>query len=341
MNDNRQFHLRRLRWPRGVPLLVLILLQNNLTAQSVEPAAGTLVGDVDVSLIDSLTQVRFRLEAKIDWFPEGPAYRASDDQFFFAGVRGLTRLGQSGTVHEVLGPPMTGGVHFLPDDSVLMVGHDGLRRLMPDGKLWLLADGDLIGRTNDLSIGVHDEIYFSVPASGIYRLTAGPAGRLQKVSSQGCNGLEVDPTGQYLYVAGREVQRYRIDIDADMLAQPETIYEFDKDQRGGDGCAFDAAGNFYTMLFRTGTIRVIDPQRRRLIAAVPVGVTPASNLAFGGPGGTTLLVTAGSPKQSNCQVLSAQTGIVGFPGHPGAVDYPAIRRLEVAVDLEALGGSGR
>ncbi len=322
-------------------LLVTVICSTNLKAQETGGSEVVSSAAQNRALTQQLGKIEFHVEAELDWFPEGPAYRASDDQFFFAGVRGLTRLGRAGTVQEVLGPPMTGGVHFLPDDSVLMVGHDGLRRLMPDGTLWLLADGDVIGRGNDLSIGIYDEIYFSVPASGIYRLTAGPAGRLQKVWNQGCNGLEVDPSGQYLYVAGRDVQRYRIDIDNDTLGPPETVVEFEKDQRGGDGCAFDAAGNFYTMLFRTGTIRVIDPLRRKLVAEVPVGVAPASNLAFGGPNATTLIVTAGSPKQSNCQVLSGQTDIVGFSGHPGAVDYPAIRRLQVAVNLEALGGTGR
>ena len=291
--------------------------------------------------IERLKDVQFKTVAKFDWFPEGPSYRPSDGSFFFAGKQALTRVDSKGRLHQVLGEPGGGGIHFLPDGSVLIVGHVGLRRMFPDGRVALLADGKEVGAGNDLSVGIHGEVYFSVPKEGIYRLTAGEAGRLDKVAAQGCNGLEVELAGTYLYVVRSSVQRYRIDIENSSLGKPETIFEFAKGEGGGDGCTFDAWGNLYSMRFRTGTIRVIDPRQRKLIAKIPTGVVPASNLTFGGPTNQELFVTAGAPKHNNCQVLKTSLGVTGFCGHVGATEYPVIRYLEERGDTTAFAAKRR
>lgn len=282
-----------------------------------------------------LENLRFDSIATFDWFPEGPTYRPADGSYFFSGNRALTRVDTTGRLHTVLTEPGGGGTHFLPDGSVLIVGHVGLRRLFPDGRVALLADGTEIGAGNDLSVGIHGEIYMSVPKEGIYRLTAGTAGRLERVSEQGCNGLEVDPSGKFLYVVHHGIQRYSIDIKANTLGEAESVYEFVNGKSGGDGCAFDAWGNFYSMDFRTGTIRVFDPGLGRLIAEIPVGVVPASNLTFGGPDNAELFVTAGAPGKDNCQVVKATVGVTGFCGHVGATEYPVVRFLEQRADVEA------
>jgi len=279
-----------------------------------------------------LRDVHFRTLAKFDWFPEGPAYRTTDERFFFSGANALTRVGLNGELHTVLSSPGGGGVHFLPDDSALIIGKTGLRRVFPDGRVALLVDGKTTGPGNDLSIGIHGEIYFSVPSDGIYRLTPGQDGRLQRVSGDRCNGLEVDPSGKYLYVAGSRVQRYPLDIARPTLGKPEVIYSFPKGQAGGDGCTFDAWGNFYSMHFRTGTIRVFDPHQKSLLGEIPVGVVPASNLTFGGPDQSQLFVTAGAPKTENCQVRLADIGIKGFLGHPGDTNYPILQFLDHRAD---------
>ena len=134
---------------------------------------------------ERLKSVHFQSLAKFNWFPEGPTYRANDDNYFFSGNHALTRVDSGGQLHEILAEPGGGGTHILPDGSVLVVGHVGLRRLLPDGRVALLADGKVTGPGNDLSVGIHGEIYFSVPSKGIYRLTPGEAGRLHRVSEQG------------------------------------------------------------------------------------------------------------------------------------------------------------
>ncbi|MCG6156356.1 SMP-30/gluconolactonase/LRE family protein [Rubinisphaera margarita] len=284
---------------------------------------------------EKLKHVDFHSMAEFDWFPEGPSYRPADDSYFFSGNQALTRVDNEGRLHEVLGQPGGGGTHFLPDGSVLIVGHVGLRRMFPDGRVALLADGKKIGAGNDLSVGIHGEVYFSVPKAGIFRLTAGDSGCLEQVTEQGCNGLEVDPVGKFVYVVRSNVQRYRIDIKSRSLGKPETVFEFPRGHGGGDGCTFDAWGNLYSIHFRTGTIRVIDPEERKLIAEIPVGVVPATNLTFGGPNNSDLFVTAGAPKHNNCQVVITNLGVTGFCGHVGATEYPVIRFLEQRGDTEA------
>lgn len=281
---------------------------------------------------DQLEQIRFETFTKTELFPEGPSYRPSDDSYFFAGNLALTRVAPDGTPQQLLGKPGGGGTHFLPDGSVLLIGKTGLRRVFPDGRIALIADGETTGGGNDITIGKYQEIYFSVPSQGIYRVSPGEDGKVERVVKQGTNGLDVDPNGEFLYVFRKSVQRYRITDANAPLGKAETVFEFPAGEGGGDGCTFDAWGNVYTMKFSSGVIRVIDPNKGKLLAQIPTGVVPASNLTFGGPNNTDLFVTAGAPKHKNCQVLKAKTGITGFCGHVGAMKYPIIRFLDEKID---------
>lgn len=295
-------------------------------------------GSADEFPVSRLENVQFSTVATFELFPEGPSYRPTDDSYFYSGNLALTRVDRNGSTHEALGKPGGGGTHFLPDGSVLIIGHVGLRRLYPDGRIALLADGAKIGAGNDLTVGVDGEVYFSVPKSGIYRLTPGLDGELERVVKQGCNGLDVDPSGKFLYVVRGGVQRYPLHGVDHALGPAETVLELPKGEGGGDGCTFDAWGNFYSMHFKTGVIRVVDPDRRKLIATIPTGVAPASNLTFGGPRNTELFVTAGAPRLNNCQVMIAELDITGFCGHAGASDYRVVRFLDEKGNVAAFSG---
>ena len=276
----------------------------------------------------ALKDVEFKTVAKFELFPEGPSYRRSDGSYFFAGNVALTRVDADNKLHVVLEEPGGGGTHFLPDGSVLLIGKMGLRRIYPDGRIALLADGEETGGGNDITMGKHGEIYFSAPGRGIYRLTPGKDGRLELVTNKGANGLDVDPSGDWLYVTAGGVQRHRIHGTQHLLGERELVCELPKGEGGGDGCAFDVWGNYYTVHFKTGKIRVVDPDKKAVIGVIQSSVVPSSNLTFGGPRNTDLFVTAGAPKLENCQVLKADFGVVGFPGHPGGTEYPEIRILD-------------
>ena len=297
--------------------------------------------DKDTSFsTEALQSIEFTKLTDTELFPEGPSYRTSDGSWFFAGNLGLTRVDPDGKIHPILGKPGGGGTHVLPDNSILHVGSVGLRRFFPDGRVALLADGEEIGGANDITIGKDGEVYFSVPSAGIYRLTPGPEGRLELASKKKANGLEVDPAGKFIYVSGTALERFAIQGLDRPLGKAEKVYEFAKGKGGGDGCTFDVWGNFYTVLFKTGVIRVIDPAKEKLIAEIPTGAAPASNLTFGGPDNTTLLVTAGAPNFKNCQLLIAETEVTGFCNHPGATDYPVIRWLDDLTEAEVAALNG-
>ncbi len=301
-------------------------------ARGFDPAGISLPDKATSFPVKELGKVTFKKLTDTELFPEGPTYRTSDNSWFFAGNLGLTRVTAEGKVHPILGKPGGGGTHVLPDGSILHIGQIGLRRIFKDGRIALLADGNEIGGGNDLTMGKHGEVYFSVPSQGIYRLTPGADGKLTKVSDRKANGLEVDLAGKFVYVSGQSLDRYPIQGLDKQLGKAEKVFQYPKGKGGGDGCTFDAWGNFYSVLFRSGTIRVIDPGKGELIAEIPTGVEPASNLAFGGPDCTQLLVTAGAPKFKNCQLLIARTGITGFCGHPGSNEYPVLRWLDKLPD---------
>jgi len=310
-------------------------LSSLFEARGYDPAKMELPESGESIPVDRLESAEFKTVASFEGFPEGPSYRPADGSYFFSGNVALTRVDPDGELHVVLEESGGGGTHFLPDGSVLLVGKIGLRRVYPDGRIALLADGNEIGGGNDLTVGKYGEIYFSAPGKGIYRLTPGEDGQLELVTGKSANGLDVDPSGDWLYMAAGGVHRHRIHGPDQPLGEQKLVCRLPKGEGGGDGCTFDAWGNFYTMHFRTGKIRVVDPAKKKVIATIPTSVVPASNLTFGGARNTELFVTAGAPKHENCQVLKAELGIIGFCGHPGATDYLEIRILDEKADAEA------
>ena len=183
-------------------------------------------------------------------------------------------------------------------------------------------------------MGIHGEIYFSIPRTGIYRVTPGKDGKVEKVADGGGNGLDVDPTGKFLYVHRGGIQRYAINGLDQPLGEAELFFKFERGKGGADGCTFDAWGNLYSMTFGRGVIAVIDTKTGEQIREIDTGVAPASNLTFGGKDNKTLFVTAGVPRVDNCQVLKIDLGITGFPGHVGATEYPHIKIQDYKGDVE-------
>ncbi len=264
--------------------------------------------------------------ASFKGFPEGPSYRPSDGSVFFAGNVDLRRVDSDGNLTTILSGTGAGGTHFLPDGSLLIVGNAGLQRLMPDGTVYLLADAEELGGKNDITMGIYGEIYFSIPRVGIFRVTPGKDGKVEKVIGDGGgNGLDVDPAGKFLYVHRGGIRRYAINGVDQPLGEREEFYKFEQGKGGADGCTFDAWGNLYSVIFGRGVIAVFDTKAGELIREIDTGVAPSSNLTFGGKDNKALYVTAGVPRVDNCQILKIDLGITGFPGHVGATEYPHIR----------------
>ncbi|MCM8535884.1 MAG: SMP-30/gluconolactonase/LRE family protein [Lentisphaeraceae bacterium] len=281
--------------------------------------------------------------AKFPLFPEGPVYRPEDGSYFFAGNNALSRVTAEGEFRVLLPKAKAsgGGTHILPDGSILIIGHTGLRRVFKDGRVAFLVDGKTVGKGNDITMDANGTIYFSVPGTGVYRLEAGLDKKAELiVDKRGLNGLEVDPKSEYLYInRGKAVVRHKILGVGKALGKEEHIYLFKnaRELGGGDGCTFDAYGNYYVMHFKTGTLSVINPNTKSLVAQRTVGVAPATNVAFCGPQGRELMITAGAPKFKNCSILKFNLDIQGFCGHPGATEYSMIEFLdEEKVDSKQL-----
>src|SRR5439155_9881745 len=134
----------------------------------------------------------------------------------------------------------------------------------------------------------------------VYRVT--PAGVVSKVATGLAfpNGLDVDPAGKFLYVVesqSKKVLRYAVPAEGLPLGKATVFH--DLGGSGGDGCAFDAAGNLWVADFHRpetgkGRITVLSPEGKAL-AYLPVPAKVVSNLCFGGPAGDELFCTTGDP----------------------------------------------
>ncbi|MCM8532609.1 MAG: SMP-30/gluconolactonase/LRE family protein, partial [Lentisphaeraceae bacterium] len=168
--------------------------------------------------------------AKFPLFPEGPVYRPEDGSYFFAGNNALSRITAEGEFRVLLPREKASGsgTHILPDGSILIIGHTGLRRVFPGGKVALLVDGKEVGKGNDITMDANGTVYFSVPGTGVYRLEAGLDKKAELVvDKRGLNGLEVDPKSEYLYInRGKNIVRHKLNGVGQALGKEEQIYFF-------------------------------------------------------------------------------------------------------------------
>src|SRR5262249_61494858 len=134
-----------------------------------------------------------------------------------------------------------------------------------------------------------------------------------RASTQGIGGA---PAAKSLHRIGSQAKRalrYRVPGDDDPRGRPEVFY--DLGGSGGDGCAFDAAGNLWVADFHRpetgkGRITVLSPEGK-VLGHLEIPAKVVSNLTFGGPNRDELFCTAGGPDG----VFHAQ---VGGPGVAGA-----------------------
>lgn len=297
--------------------------------------ASELEGD----LSRKLKSARFELYAKAPGYSEGPTWR-NGELFFCSGA--LLRVAKDGTVARFLNINPAGTV-LGPDDHLFICDnkHRALLDLSPDGRLTVLADrfeGKPLRSLNDLTIDTRGNIYWTdpegsstaKPVGNIFRLR--PDGVVSKVATGLAfpNGLDVDPNGRFLYVIesqSKKVLRYRVPNDDEPLGKTEVF--FDLGGSGGDGCAFDEAGNFWIADFhrpetKRGRITVLSPQAR-ILARLEVPARVVSNITFGGVNHDEIFCTTGEPDG----VFRARVGTKGFRGHSGKRMKP-LRVIPVA-----------
>jgi gluconolactonase len=265
---------------------VLFVLGATITASAEEP-----------SLKEKLKDVRFTQYAKAPGYSEGPTWR-DGELFFCSGA--LLRVTREGKVEKYLdcnpaGNVLRGDGHILICDNK----HRAILALSPDGKLGVLADsfeGKPLKSLNDLTIDASGNIYWTdpegsskdKPVGNVFRVR--PDGTVSKVATGLAfpNGLDVDPAGKFLYLIesqSKKILRYEVPKDDQPLGKATLFY--DLGGSGGDGCVFDAAGNFWVADFqrpetKKGRITILSPDAK-VLATLDVPAEVVSNICFGGP----------------------------------------------------------
>jgi sugar lactone lactonase YvrE len=291
-------------------------------------APGTSRGqEPDGPLAKQLAGVKFEHFAEAPGYSEGPTWR-NGELFFCSGA--LLRVDAQRKVSRYLDINPAGTV-LRGDGRVLICDnkHRALLDLAPDGKLGVVAERfemETLRSLNDLTVDARGNVYWTdpegsslkTPVGFIYRLR--PDGRVDRLATGLAfpNGLDVDPASKYLYVIesqSKKILRYQIPADNELLGKAELFY--DLGGSGGDGCVFDAAGNFWVADFHRpetgkGRITVLSPQGK-VLAYLPVPAKVVSNIAFGGPNNDEIFCTTGEPPG----VFRAKVGVKGFAGHPG------------------------
>jgi gluconolactonase len=294
---------------------------------------------------DSAAEWSARLaKVKIERFVSGPAYSEGpawrDGELFFCST-GLLRVTRDRQVRRYLDVSAV-GTYLCANGHILICDNKvpALLDLAPDGTVSVVVEkykGEKLNSLNDVTVDRDGNVYWTDPSGSsreqpvgkIFRVT--PDGKVDRLASDLAfpNGLEVDPDNRYLYVIESQtakVLRYDLPSRGRRLGKPIVFCALGGS--GGDGCVFDAAGNFWVADFqrpetKKGRITVISPQAR-ILGHLPIPAAQVSNLAFGGPRHDELFVTTGEPDG----VFHARVGVAGFKGFPGK-PLKIVRRLDI------------
>jgi gluconolactonase len=290
---------------------------------------GSLLGGfaAESTLAKKLAAVKVKLYASGPAYSEGPTWR--NGEVFFCS-NGLLRVGKDRKVRKYL-DISPAGTFLKADGSILICDNKvpALLELTPEGKVGVVVEnfqGKKLNSLNDLTVDREGNVYWTDPNGSsrekpigkIFRVR--PDGRVDLLASDLAfpNGLDVDPANKYLYVIESQtakVLRYDLPAVDRPLGKPIVLHALGGS--GGDGCAFDAAGNFWVADFhrpetKQGRITVISP-RGEVLGHVAIPAKMVSNITFGGPRNDEIFVTTGDP----AGVFHARVGVVGFKGHPG------------------------
>ncbi|HEX3150742.1 MAG TPA: SMP-30/gluconolactonase/LRE family protein [Gemmataceae bacterium] len=299
--------------------LVFISLSLTLLTACAEEPTGPLA--------KQLASVKFDHYAAAPGYSEGPTW-LQGEVLFCSGA--LMRVDAKKAVYKYLeigpaGTVLRGDGHLIVCDNK----YNALLDVSPEGKVGIIVDrfeNQPLRSLNDLTIDARGNIYWTDPDGSSVKNPVGnifrvrPDGRVDRIATGLAfpNGLDVDPASKFLYVIESQTQkilRYAIPADDETLGKAEVFY--DLGGSGGDGCVFDAAGNFWVADFHRpetgkGRITALSPEGK-VLAYLPVPAKVVSNICFGGPDNDEIFCTTGEP----AGVFHAKVGVRGFAGHPG------------------------
>ncbi|MGH2614034.1 MAG: SMP-30/gluconolactonase/LRE family protein [Thermomicrobiales bacterium] len=238
---------------------------------------------------------------------EGPAFDRDGNLFFVnwlsSSIQRLTPDGVATEFFNTGGIPA--GLAFHSDGSLYVAdeGDDihGVLRIAA-GQATILVneyEGQPLNGANDLVFDRDGVLYFSDPwrsslenpVGGFYRLF--PDGALERIDHGLAfpNGVALSAAGDAVLLA--ETQRHRIlcySIASDGGIGAREEFAALPGGEGPDGMAFDEAGNLYIAHYGGGKVAVFDSSGD-LVDEIRVPGAQVTNVAFGGPGRRTLVIT--------------------------------------------------
>ncbi len=228
---------------------------------------------------------------------EGPAVDSEGNLFF-------SEVGKPGKIWKVphQGKPTvfnpnsnrSNGLEFDSLGRLVACEQDRVVRYEKDGSKTVLAKkyGDKEARTNDLSIGLKGDFYFTHPIKrGLGRVFFVKAdGTIKEVATglKHPNGIKWVEEKSILYVAfSTEDKILKYDVAPDGSIENPKIFA---QLTGPDGFTMDENFNLYAASHTDHTVYVYDPNGQNL-GKIVVDAPRVSNCTFGGPEGKTLYMT--------------------------------------------------
>ena len=237
-------------------------------------------------------------------FIEGPVWIGGLATLFFSdNASGPERIWK-------LVPPSTTPTIFVPgsgsnglavdnNDQIVAADQSSTRRIVRFNPMTGAAGTAIMVGTNikpnDLIVRSDDNIYFTDPATGFYRISAGGtvSAAMKNMNSGQPNGIVLSPDENTLYVGDQGANAiYKYALAADGTVMTATGAVFAMAQTGHntvDGMCLDCAGNVYAGT--SGGVEVYSPTGS-YIGTVNTG--ESSNCTFGGADRKTMYVTSRS-----------------------------------------------
>jgi gluconolactonase len=263
-------------------------------------------------------------------FVEGPVWSEAENAFFFSEMD-FNRQGPNGPpsrIHKLVLPAAIdvfiaeAGSNGLAIDSAGLVActHDTqtLSRydLKTRARSAYVADfqGKHFNSPNDVALHSAGHVYFTDPdwqigerknetgVTGVYFRSASGQVSLIDGELQRPNGITLSPDETRLYVGAADGVVHAYPVLSDGSVGPRQKLA---DVKEPDGMSVDCLGRLYVTSHGPGEVVVLSPAGE-VVSTIKVAPR-ATNVAFGGPDRSTLLVTAGSG------VYSVPSPAPGFP----------------------------
>jgi gluconolactonase len=230
-------------------------------------------------------------------FTEGPAMDGVHTLFFTDLITdtiwSVTKEGTAGVFRRPSNK--ANGLGFHPGGELIACEKDRVTGTdMDTGAITVIARIYGPGEPNDLCFTPGGGIFFTSPlwddTGDVYYLS--PKKEVKKILSRVWgfpNGIEFDAQDKFLYVAmtqRNEIWKYSVDYKMNLhymgvFASVVTP----------DGCAFDEKGNLWVASHKDSKIVVLN-STGKTIGTIKIDNESVQNLCFGGPGNTTLYITA-------------------------------------------------